>query len=72
MCLVFENCRFNRATNVSKEVTEFTIMIQRNSGNFEVSIFYKIFFESFLTFLTFKTCRLSKGVQMLLVEEFTH
>ncbi|XP_044764314.1 fatty acid synthase-like [Coccinella septempunctata] len=34
--LVFENCRFNRATTVGKDTINFTIMIQRHSGNFEV------------------------------------
>ncbi|KAL3270432.1 hypothetical protein HHI36_020987 [Cryptolaemus montrouzieri] len=36
MIIVFENCRFNRATTVGRDVTEFNIMIQRASGNFEV------------------------------------
>ncbi|XP_045466442.1 fatty acid synthase-like [Harmonia axyridis] len=36
LIVVFENCRFNRATTVSKEITEYNVMIQRSSGNFEV------------------------------------
>lgn len=36
--VVFENVRFQRATNIPKEGNlEFIIMIQKGSGNFEVS-----------------------------------
>lgn len=35
--VVFENIRFIRATNIPKEGNlEFTIMIQKGTGNFEV------------------------------------
>ncbi|XP_065219793.1 fatty acid synthase isoform X2 [Planococcus citri] len=35
--VVFENVRFNRATNIPKEGNiDFTIMVQKGSGNFEV------------------------------------
>lgn len=37
--VVFENVRFQRATNIMKEGNlEFIIMIQKGSGNFEVII----------------------------------
>lgn len=36
--VVFENVRFQRATNIPKDGNlEFIIMIQKGSGNFEVS-----------------------------------
>lgn len=37
--VVFENVRFQRATNIPKDGNlEFIIMIQKGSGNFEVRI----------------------------------
>lgn len=41
--VVFENIRFERATNIPKDGSvEFIIMIQKGSGNFEVSLYYKV------------------------------
>ncbi|KAK9884212.1 hypothetical protein WA026_005162 [Henosepilachna vigintioctopunctata] len=37
MKVIFENCKFNRATNVGKEVTNFNVSIQGASGGFEIS-----------------------------------
>ncbi|KAL3270572.1 hypothetical protein HHI36_021109 [Cryptolaemus montrouzieri] len=36
MIVVFENCSFKRAITINKEVVDFTVMIQRSSGNFEI------------------------------------
>lgn len=39
--VVFENVRFQRATNIPKEGNlEFTITIHKKTGNFEVNICY--------------------------------
>lgn len=43
--VVFENVRFQRATNIPKDGNlEFIIMIQKGSGNFEVRSTYTFFF----------------------------
>lgn len=39
--VVFENVRFQRATNIPKDGNlEFIVMIQKGSGHFEVSFLY--------------------------------
>lgn len=50
--VVFENVRFQRATNIPKDGNlEFIIMIQKGSGNFEVN-YYPIFITPFITLVT--------------------